>query len=850
MKSASILIIDKEGLIGEPLARKLSNEAPIVFVSQNEKDLSKHHNITHIPFLRKIPTIPDYKYSHVVVIEHEVLDLKILLKIIDNAKDSNSEFIFALSILSKGENKISKVLNAYSTSKIVLYGEILENNHFIYSAQKFNKIQIEGEGLSQAHVVSTQDVADKLTDIILGLYKSDSFFYIFPKHPPSELALAHMIQKANPQVLIDFIKATHKKENIFFLPNGKYLLDDKYELAKKIREIDIKKATNFSEKAISKKRSGSLRKFLFFIFWILIFLTFAPLIFTIIFSFLGLNTLYFAKTEMDKGSLSNIRSSLHLSETFFYMGKKTSDILLIQGRIVGLENKMKRLLTDIDLGHSISQNLLRVVNAGDYFAKTLNGESINPKDDFTKAKFNLKSAIIVLEKIRAEGKMPALFLEKIKSIDPIIKLASNTLDITPGIFGLEGQRTYLVLFQNNMKLRPGGGFIGSYGILKLNMGKITEFSIHDADDADSKLRGHAEPPFAIRRHLPSTHWYLRDSNFAVDFVKSATSSSNLLNAETGVNPDGVIGVDLFFVKNILQATGPVFVSDYKETVSEHNFFQLTEKHTEKEDFLRSLYKVILAKITSGNISYTLLPKALSDSLSQKHLMFVFNNEIQNIFTVNGWSSSLWDERKNDGKNINDFLGINEANLEVNSVNYFIKRQVSQKVTIENNGNVSEELTISYKNESTAEGDNYKNYLRIILPQDTALSEVSINDNVQIITDAVTDPLIYEAKNFKIPLGLEVEKTTEENKAIYGFLVNVPVGELVRVKIKYNLAKQIFLDLNSFSYNLKLFKQPGIDNIPYSFSLAFPDSFNIINGKSTYSEKIAEDKDLIINFTRK
>lgn len=418
-----------------------------------------------------------------------------------------------------------------------------------------------------------------------------------------------------------------------------------------------------------------------------------------------------------------------------------------------------------------------------------------------------------------------------------------------------------------MELRPGGGIIGSYGILKFNLGKITEFTIHDVYDADKQLRGHIEPPFAIRRHLLQQHWYMRDSNFDVDFVKSALSSSNFLFVETGQKADGVIAVDLSFVKNILRAIGPVYVGDYRETIDENNFYLRTQFHaannffpgsTQKKDFLRALNETIITKITKEKVPYLLIAQAISDALSQKHLMFGMSDNFQNIFTVNGWSSSLWDERKNSEDIVNDFVGINEANLGINKSNYYISRQVSQKVTIEDDGNISEELTINYKNESRVwPGGDYKNYLRIILPKNVSLSGIAINGKDQNIVDAITDPLLYEEKNFKIPQGLEVEKTQGHGKDIFGFFVNIPAGKIVSVKLKYILVGNVF-GLNTFSYNLKFFKQPGVNSIPYSFYLAYPNYLNYIKnsdkvsgekGRVLYSENIVVDKNLIFNFTK-
>jgi len=879
MKSAPILIIDKSGLIGEPLSLKLSKEFLVVFVGKKTWD-SESENIVYVPFFRKFPVIPDNKYSHIVVIADVGEDLEFLPRIIEKAKAVNSDLILAKSLQSV-DNYAEKTSSGYPISKIVLYGDIFDKgllnryegfksiiNKYIYQAQRFGKIQVIGEGLRTAHPVFINDVVDGLIDLVFGINDHHSIFYLFPKPPITELSLAHMIQKANPQISIDFVRTDPRKEIIHSPQSGKYLLDENYPLAKKIRAVDLDRKINFKERKSSEETSTKRKNISLNLFWIVIFLIFAPLIFTLLFSFLGLNTLYYAKIMIDKGNFETTKSSLHLSNVFFNISKKTSNILSIEGKIIGRDNNLKSFLEDIDLGEKISKGGLQLFNAGEYFSLVANGKSKNPIEDFTKGKNDLKTAIVAFGKLQVEEKISVLLDEKLKSTAPLIKFISNIIDISPSIFGFGGEKTYLVLFQNNMELRPGGGFIGSYGILKLNKGRITGFSIHDVYDADGQLRGHVEPPFAIRRYLPSAHWYLRDSNFDIDFIKSASSSSNFLNVETGERVSGVIGVDLSFVKNILRAVGPVYVADYKETVDGNNLYILIQSHaeknfspgsTQKKDFLRSLYKAMQAKISAENISYFSLAQALSDSLKQKHLIFVFNDNTQKILTVNGWSSSIFDERKEDEESVNDFLGINEANLGVNKVNYFIKRNVFQNVIIGKDGSISEELNISYKNDSTSwPGGDYKNYLRVILPKNTALSEISINDVPKSIVDAVTDPLIYEDKSFKAPSGLEVEKVIQDNKAIFGFIVKVPAGEIVKVKMKYTIAGNVSV-LNAFSYSLKFFKQPGVDSLPYSFSLVYPSSFSVIDtpeeinkeeGKVLYLKQVVEDKDLIINFARK
>jgi len=875
-----ILIIDRDGLIGELLSLKLSKEFLVVFVSQKKLDLDvENQNIAHVPFLKKFPAIPDNKYSHIIFIDEEKRDLELLPKIIDKVKNVNADLIFAQGMFAKREYEIGKVLRMCPNAKVALFGDIFENrlilkkenfrsviNKYLHQAQKFGKILVPGDGLGEVYPVFLQDVVDRLIDLVCKIHESNSLFYIFPKHPPSALSLAHMIQKNNPEIIIDFTKRDPGTEEIPDFSNGINLLGDKYPLAKRIRGIDIgKKAKMYNNKPHGFVKK--LKKAHVFIIWVLIFLLFFPFVFTTIFSFIGLNAFYYAKGEAIKGNFSNTKSSIHLSQTFFYLGKQTLKIFSFQAGIIGQENNLKKLSEDIDLGYTLSEALSQGFNSENYFSKILSGESKTPIEDFVKGESSLKSSIITLDRIKAEGKIPAPILQNLEIINPIIRFLTSVVDIMPNILGMEGSKTYLILFQDNLELRPGGGLIDSYGILRLNMGKITEFSLHNTSDADNQLKGHVEPPFAIRRYLSEQHWYMKDSNFSVDFVKSASSAANFLFVETRQKADGVIAIDTSFIKNILHIIGPVYVANYKEVVSENNLYTLIQSNAgknfpdqmQKKDFSKSLNKAIVEKIKGKKASYLLIARAISEALAQKHLLIFLDSDSQNILTVNGWSSALWDERKDSGENVNDFVGINEANLGINKANYFMRRLVSQKITLGEDGNVSEELTINYKNDSTAwTGGAYDNYLRVILPKNIKLSEILINDQAQDIIDAVTNPLVYEAKNFKVPQGLEVEKVNEGDKTIFGFLVKIPIGKIVKVKLRYTLSERIS-GLDAFSYSLKLFKQPGIDSLPYSFSFIYPNSFNVIKrpdeivrktNEVTFSEKIITDKNLLINFAKK
>jgi hypothetical protein len=424
-----------------------------------------------------------------------------------------------------------------------------------------------------------------------------------------------------------------------------------------------------------------------------------------------------------------------------------------------------------------------------------------------------------------------------------------------------------------MELRPGGGFIGSYAILSVNNGRIAGFNIYDVYDADGQLKGHVEPPYPVRRFLPSAHWFLRDSNFNPDFSKGAISSALFLNTEMHQAVDGIIGVDLSFVKNILSVLGPVKVMDYNQTVNADNFFQIAQSHiqknffpgsVQKKDFLRSFYNSLQLKISEEkNIPYLSLIQTVTKSIYEKHILFAFNNSNeQATFSVNGWSSALVDQRLVSESTVNDFIGVNEANLGGNKVNYYISRNISQKANIDSKGNISGNLTLNIKDAapvSLGTDGIYKNYLRFILPLNASLASVQIDGKEQEIIPAISDPAVYEKKGFIAPNGLEVQKDNTLQNSIYGFLVNIQPQETKSIKISYVLEQKISISQPEISYNLKVFKQPGVDSYPYDFSLTFPSGFKVLNQSSelkadsntaSLTTQVTRDREVLINLAGK
>ncbi len=381
----------------------------------------------------------------------------------------------------------------------------------------------------------------------------------------------------------------------------------------------------------------------------------------------------------------------------------------------------------------------------------------------------------------------------------------------PVLLGFDSKKTYLVLFQNNMELRPTGGFIGSFALVTFDRGKLLDMSVYDVYSADGQLKGHIEPPTPIKNYLGEANWWLRDSNWDPDFVTSAARAEWFIEKEFDRNVDGVVGVDLSVVREILRETGPIDLADVNMQVDYKNLFQKIQFEVESQFFpgsqkkatiLTSLEKALVNKLpdlaTDPKLGFTFL-----SLLKEKHIqIYLHDKDAQNAVADLNFAGRVV---PNDcgGNCMNLWFGMVEANLGVNKVNYYITRDVKAVVDVKEK-NTQSTITLKVTNSSGANtplAGNYKNYVRLIAPHDSYFDKVSImgSDGTKTVS-----PEILQVNGY-VEAGVLVDIGAKETKTIV-FSVNTA-----------NSAD--FSREGSLSFNWR--KQAGLESYPASFKLTLP-----------------------------
>ncbi len=354
------------------------------------------------------------------------------------------------------------------------------------------------------------------------------------------------------------------------------------------------------------------------------------------------------------------------------------------------------------------------------------------------------------------------------------------------------QRSYLVLLQNSFELRPGGGFLGQYAIIRVKNGQIVSHLVEDANLLDQRIQTKVTPPWPLTRIMQIKRWKFRDSNFSPDFPTNAEKA--IYFARLGGRTekfDGVIAVNTALFDNLLKLTGPVSVPGYPVTLTadggswkleewvEQSFSQYGIPVEQRKDILKKMAPVILNQlVTVDNIPK--LAEFAQAELRDKNIMVWFRDpEWQTIASRVHWDGAV-------AKDWNgDYLMVVDANLGALKTDYFIKRSLEYVVDFTGEKPTG---TVNYTyNHTATHGDwrtsDYHTYTRVLAPLGSTFLERVLTGGVQ--------------------------PTEAFGKTMFGYKVDVLIGRTQTTSLKYQLPDSIRPD----NYQLLIQKQSGVGTLP-------------------------------------
>ncbi len=408
----------------------------------------------------------------------------------------------------------------------------------------------------------------------------------------------------------------------------------------------------------------------------------------------------------------------------------------------------------------------------------------------------------------------------VSEVSSLVVNSKSVLENTPYLLGMDSPRTYMVLFQNDKELRPTGGFMTAYAIMKVDKAKFNPVSSNDIYNLDAQYRPSIPAPSPIVKYIKgpyilSQNLRLRDMNWSPDFPASMETVVKALGQIGIGNIDGIIAVDTNLLTNLLDAIGPIGVPGFgnfstsieakcrcPQVIYELESFAdvegpiiwdpLTGKIIQRppnSDNRKKIIGPLMNSILSNALGQPkdklpALFNAVFKSLTEKHVLFyLLDQKAEKAVADFGLGGVIKDYA-------GDYLSINDANLGGRKSNLYATEDVEQDITVKN-GEAVKTLTITYKNPEKQDG-----WLNSILP--TWVRVYVPKGSILIASE-----------------GLEAKADPYEDlgKTVFsGYFALRPEG-VSKITFQYKLPFKV-----SKTYNLLIQKQPGTDGFLYTIKI--------------------------------
>ncbi len=353
------------------------------------------------------------------------------------------------------------------------------------------------------------------------------------------------------------------------------------------------------------------------------------------------------------------------------------------------------------------------------------------------------------------------------------------------------EKRFLLLLQNNMELRPGGGFLGQYAVLKIKDGEVTGLTFEDANLLDQRITAKVSAPYPFEKMMSLKKWKFRDSNFSPDYPTNVEKAKYFYRLAGGNNNfDGVLAVNATTFERAFELTGPINVNGVElnstnavlklEEIVEKKYLLNEDINTQhRKDVMKTLATQMTDKLTSLN-NIPKLSSFVLEELRNKDVMLNFtDSNLQKMVNEVHWDGSVTTNWSG------DYFMMVDANMGALKSDYYIKRNIDYNVDLTGEKPIAD-VFITYKHTATY-GDwrtsDYHSYLRIYTPKGTKLLE----------REMVSYPL--EDEDFE--------------KSFFGFTLHVLINRETKVRLKYELPESV----REGDYKLLMQKQSGVGDVP-------------------------------------
>ena len=285
--------------------------------------------------------------------------------------------------------------------------------------------------------------------------------------------------------------------------------------------------------------------------------------------------------------------------------------------------------------------------------------------------------------------------------------AATGAKLLPPMLGADGSRRYFLAFQSNNESRGTGGLFGSYGIVSADNGKVRVERLAPRSELDAQtydaLPLDFGPDYAALYGDNSASW--GSANMSPHYPYAAQLWLKMWQDRTGERLDGVLTTDPVTLSYLLEATGPVTLSDGREITSENvvsftenEIYSLIPDDAARDAYLQQVSEAALAAVLSGRADPRALVDALGRAAAERRLL-IYSADAgeQRVLATTSVSGVIPDDAA-------PFAGLATINAGGNKLDYYLGQQLDyQVVGCESDGSRSTKIVATFNNSAPDHG---------------------------------------------------------------------------------------------------------------------------------------------------
>ena len=428
------------------------------------------------------------------------------------------------------------------------------------------------------------------------------------------------------------------------------------------------------------------------------------------------------------------------------------------------------------------------------------------------------------------GSASAYAYYRVKNISPEKVLTSNVVQqkindligdttggfssLLPQFLGFTKPRTYLFLFENNTEMRPGGGFLGLYAVVRVDQGKVNVLKIEGTEVLDHQTPATWKPtaPQILTDHLGVDRWYFRDSNWSPDFAVSAEKALELYTGENGTaaqDIDTVIAFTPTVLERLMKITGPFTVegvhftsenvTEKLEYEVEYDFADNGRDFENRKGITKTFLDTLLSHLkTDAFLHFGDYSNLLKDLTNEKHIIVYSKDvELERVMENLGWTGRVKVPES-------DYVMWVDANLAALKTDHALVRTLEYRIEPKGKDFIAH-AKMTYKHTGVFDWrtSRYRTYARVYVP--TGAKFVSVQGALK--------------KDRSKEVGT-VEEGEELGHHWFGAFTAIEPGQTGTLEFSYILPNSIRDQIQAKKYSLLAQKQLGLVDTALTLNLNF------------------------------